>query len=175
MHPVVRALPLLLIFESGHFPTHSLPSGSVLVRLALSIAPASPSPDAWLTQLCLPGWHSHGQTLKSWTLDCQHRTSTMHSAYRPPTGTSLTAVASIQMTTSSASEGPRLAVHYWPRHAMDHKPPAAGLPAPGAISCLWPVASEPADSSCTVTQGEWVERCLRYPVGDSWFMLGNQV
>lgn len=133
------ALPPLLIFESSHFHAHGFPSGSVLARLSLSIAPASPSPNAWLTQLCLPGWRSHGQTLKSWTLDCQHRTSIMHSAYHPPTGTSLTAVASIRMTTSSASEGPRLAVHYWPRHVMDHKPPAAGqLQEPSAAFGQWP-------------------------------------
>lgn len=83
-------------------------------------------------------------------------------------------MASIK-TTSSASEGLRLAVHGWPSHVVDHQPPAAGQPAPGAISCLWPVASEPADLSCTVTQGEGLERCLGYPVDDSWFMLGNQV
>lgn len=114
-------------------PTHCLPSAPVLAGLSLSTVPASPSPDARLTWFCLPGWPSHGQTLKSWTLDCQHRTSIMHSAYRPPTGTSLTAVASIR-TTSSASEGPRLAVH-----VTDHKPPAAGsqLQEPSAAFGPW--------------------------------------
>lgn len=120
------ALLPLRIFKSSLFPPHNLSPGPVLTRLSLSAAPASPSADAWLTQLCLPGWRSHGQTLKSWTLDCQHRTSIMHSAYRPPTGTSLTAVALIKMMTSSPSEDPRLAIHYWPRHGTDHKTPAAG-------------------------------------------------
>lgn len=98
------ALPLLLIFGSSHFPTHV---ASLLAQCWSGYPCSQPLPAlsvAWLTQLCLPGWHSHGQTLKSWTLGCRHRTSTLHSAYRPLTGTNLTAAAWIKMI-SSTSEG----------------------------------------------------------------------
>ncbi|XP_029414087.1 low density lipoprotein receptor adapter protein 1 isoform X2 [Nannospalax galili] len=108
-----------------------------------------------------PDWRSHGQTLRSWTLGCRRRISTMHSACRPLTGTSLTVVASSKMT-SSASEGLGPAGHNWPLHMTDqsHLQQSSQLQELSAASDRqqWSLQMRAAWSS----RGERAERRLEY-------------
>lgn len=104
--PLVRGPPLPCVLPS------SCSARSLWAGLAPQ-APPAPCPNALLTQLCLPGWHSRGRTLRSWTLGCQCRTCGTPRASRPSTGTSLTAVA-LSRRMSSASEGLGPAGHYQP-------------------------------------------------------------